>query len=258
METTTTARAAARAPETAPGPAAAAPRPTHNAYTAARARLTGSAAKAEALFAHYPDAIRQDAVWLWHFVRTKCNDQHAMLGAIARSLGLKDRSGKEPSDQYWYQVVRGHYFKSGGDAGIFHRYVAAFRAHARAREEGGAVPFIETRNWTLIRDYIETRRAAGAVCRFGGIEGETGAGKASSLKHYNLLNNHCETVCPPAPASFSVSWKSNVSCAAPAPTGARAPSSSTTCSASSGPTRRPTSSPFLTTCTNSRTTPAAA
>ncbi|MDR2676200.1 MAG: ATP-binding protein [Opitutaceae bacterium] len=174
--------------------------PTYNAYTAQRARLTGSAAKAEELFAHYPEEIRQDAVWLWHYVRAKCNDQHAMLGAIARSLGLKDRSGKDPSDQYWYQVVRGHYFKSGGDAGVFRRYVSAFRAHARAREESGAIPFVETRNWALVRDYIETRRRADAVCRFGGIEGETGAGKTAALKHYTVINNHCETVYLEAPA----------------------------------------------------------
>jgi hypothetical protein len=57
-----------------------------------------------------------------------------MLGAIARSLGLKDRSGKEPSDQYWYQVVRGHYFKSGGDAGVFHKLNTA-RVFANRRRE---------------------------------------------------------------------------------------------------------------------------
>lgn len=165
-----------------------------------RLHLRGDASEAAEKFAHYPEAIRDDAIWLWFFSKTKCNGEHAILHKVARAIGLKDASGKEPSDQYWYQVSSGRYFRPGGDAKAFKRYVEAIRAFARRREEGGAIAFQETGNWTKVRDFIDRRRSLSATCRFGGIEGLTGSQKTACLKHYAVLNNHLETVYMEAPA----------------------------------------------------------
>lgn len=162
--------------------------------------LRGDANDGAEKFAHYPDAVRDDAIWLWFFTKTKCNGEHAILHKVARAIGLKDASGKEPSDQYWYQVSSGRYFRPGGDAKAFKRYVEAIRAFARRREEGGAIAFQETGNWHKVRDFIDRRRSLSATCRFGGIEGLTGSQKTACLKHYAVLNNHLETVYMEAPA----------------------------------------------------------
>lgn len=172
-----------------------------NRYLENRIMLRGDAVQATEKFAHYPQHVREDGIWLWFFVRTKCNGQHAVLAKIARTLGLKDRGGNEPSDQYWYQVSGGHYFKGGaGDASAFKRYVNAFRGYAQRMEERGVIPFVETKNWRLVRDYIDGRRSFSSSFRVGAIEGETGAQKTQCGKHYATLNNHRETIHMESPA----------------------------------------------------------
>ncbi len=168
--------------------------PATSAYMADRRFLAGGAEAVLERFAHYPEAIREDGIWLHFFCRTKCNSEHAVLYRIAKAIGLRDRSGKEPSDQYWYQVAGGHYFKTGGDAQTFKRYVAALRAYAARMEERGSIPFIETKNWHLLNDYINSRRSFASSTRFGAIEGETGSQKTQCARHYEALNNHKETV----------------------------------------------------------------
>lgn len=169
-------------------------------YFEERQHLRGSVNEAAEKFAHYPPAIREDALWLRLFCQGRCNGEHAVLGKIARALGLRDASGKEPSDQYWYQVTTGRYFKPSGDVKAFARYVSAFRGYAQQQEVSGAIPHVETTNWHLIRDYIDSRRTFSSSCRVGGIEGLTGAQKTHCLKHYATLNNHRETVHIEAPA----------------------------------------------------------
>jgi DNA transposition AAA+ family ATPase len=171
-----------------------------NGYVADRKYIRSNPVKAESLFTHYPEAVREDALWLWMFTKTRCNSEHALLGKIARSIGIKDRTGKDPSDQYWYQVVTGQYFKSGGSAQQFKLYVAAFRAHARSMDKSGMIPFIETKNWKLISNYIEARRSFNVSRRIGAIEGVTGSQKTFCEKQYASIHNHLETVHVESPA----------------------------------------------------------
>lgn len=187
-----------KAPQThndAPG------KPEGSDYMGDRTHLRGSAAQALEKFKHYPEAIREDGLWLHFFTRQDCNNDYRILAKIARTLGLKDRSGKEPSDQYWYQVSGGHYFKSGaGDAKAFKGYVTSLRAYAQRRKERGVIPFVETRNWRLVHDYIESRRSPHSSFRMGAIEGHTGSQKTYCGKHYSTLYNHRETIHLEAPA----------------------------------------------------------
>ena len=171
-----------------------------NKYVAGRKYLRGSINTDAELFNHYPESIREDARWLRFFCKDKCNGEHAILGRISRSLGLKDRTNKEPSDQYWYQVITGRYFTTGGDAGSFARYVSAFRGYARQQEQRGIIPHVDTYNWRLIRDYIDSRRTFSSSCRIGGIEGLSGSQKTWCGKHYASLHNHKETIHVEAPA----------------------------------------------------------
>jgi hypothetical protein len=165
-----------------------------------RYRARGNVNDAERLFAHYPDEIRADGIWLWFFLQTRCGGEHAVLTRIAKGLGIKDGAGKDPSDNYWYQVATGRYFRSGGDTKAFRSYVQVLRAYERSTQESGAIPFQETRYWRTFRDYVDLRRRANATCKFGGIEGTTGSQKTWCGKHYAILNNHRETVHLEAPA----------------------------------------------------------
>ena len=151
-------------------------------------------------FAHYPESVRADGIWLHLYVRSKCNGEHAILAKIAGALGLKDRGGKAPSRQYWYQVAGGHYFKTGGHAETFKKFVTALRAHAATTSEHGATRFVETRNWGLVRDYIDTRRSPSSSIRMGIIEGETGSQKSWCCRHYAALDNPLETTLYNAPS----------------------------------------------------------
>lgn len=180
--------------------ATVATRPTASTFLAERQFLAGDVNKLETLFQHYPPLIRDDAVWLRFFCQAKCNGEHALLGKIARALGLKDRSGKEPTDQYWYQVVTGRYFKPGGDVAAFARYVGAFRGYARSLESSSSISHVNTKNWDLFSDYVDSRRTFSSSCRWGGVEGLSGSQKTQCGKHYAALHNHRETIHLESPA----------------------------------------------------------
>ncbi|MES2697277.1 MAG: ATP-binding protein [Verrucomicrobiota bacterium] len=162
--------------------------------------LRGSVNDSAELFAHYPPGAREDAEWLRHFTQSRCGGEHAILGRIAKAIGLKDRTGKEPSDQYWYQVVTGKYFTPGGSVDTFRRYVAGLRAHAKSLETSSSVGHVDTENWKMVRDYIDSRRTFSRTIRMGGIEGLTGSGKTYCTSHYAAINNHKETIRIEAPA----------------------------------------------------------
>ena len=191
MTATTDARADSKAPK----------EPTYQEKFAANHKtLRGDVNATSELFNHYPDAIRGDAEWLRFFCQTRCAGEHALLGKIAAAIGLKDRSGKVPSDQYWYQVVTGRYFKPGGDAGSFARYVAAIRGYSRQQEQSGLIGHQDTKNWKLFSDYVDSRRTFASSCRIGGVEGLTGSQKTWCGKRYASIHNHRETVHLEAPA----------------------------------------------------------
>lgn len=170
-----------------------------NKQAAERQHLRGDVNDALQRFSHYPDAIREDAIWLWLFTKTKLNGEHALLWKLACSLGLRDKSGNHPSDQYWYQVVSARYFRPGGDAKKLKEYIAALRSHATRLERSGLIGFVETENWKRFRDYVDARRTFDSSCRVGGVEGLTGAQKTACRTHYAALNNHRETVGLEAP-----------------------------------------------------------
>jgi hypothetical protein len=159
--------------------------------------ISGNLAKAETMFAHYPESVREDCLWLHAYTWRHLNKEHALLHKLAKSLGI------DVSANYWYQVITGRYFQSGGDAKALKGYIERIKAEARKKEETGAIAFIENETWRRIRDYIDTRRAPDSVCRFGAIEGSTGCGKSWCLKHYAALNNHLRTVYLRAPARAS-------------------------------------------------------
>ncbi|ACB76671.1 ATP-binding protein [Opitutus terrae] len=171
-----------------------------NKHLADRAIIRGDVNAAIERFAHYPDAVREGALWLRLFTQQKLNGEHALLWKLACALGLRDASGNNPSDQYWYQVVTGRYFKPGGDAKRLKVYIDAIRAHALRQERAGMIGFVETDNWTLFRDYVDSRRTFSSSCRVGAVEGLSGAQKTSCRKQYTALNNHRETVGFEAPA----------------------------------------------------------
>lgn len=160
----------------------------------ARLTLKGNVSTFDALFAHYPDNVRADAVWLRTYCATKHNGEHALIGKVAKSIGI------DQSDNYWYQVLTGRYFRPGGSAPKLKEFISAIRQWAHARANEGKIPFVETRNWRLVRDYIDTRRDAGAVWKFGAIEGVTSSQKTACCKHYRDLNNHGMTAYLEAPA----------------------------------------------------------
>lgn len=163
-------------------------------YHEARAHLRGHVGQIDELMAHYPDSVRDDALWLRHYCATHFNNEHALIAKVAASLGI------DQSDNYWYQILTGRYFKPNGSAAKLKEYIGAIRAWAIARAAEGKIPFVETKNWRLVRDYIDRRRAPGSVLKFGAIEGLTGSQKTHCTKHFRDLNNHLKTVHMEAPA----------------------------------------------------------
>jgi hypothetical protein len=159
-----------------------------------RVSLKGNIATFDRLFVHYPDSVRDDSVWLRAYCATHCNGEHALIAKIAASLGIQQ------SDNYWYQVLTGRYFRPGGSAPKLKEFITQIRTWSLLRANEGKIPFVETRNWRRVKDYIDTRRDPGAIWKFGFIEGLTSSQKTECCKHYRDLNNHCKTIHIEAPA----------------------------------------------------------
>jgi hypothetical protein len=156
--------------------------------------LTGHLGHVEASFAHYPESVREDCIWLRAYTWRTLNKEHALLHKLAVSLGIT------VSSNYWYQVLTGRYFTTGGDPKALKGYIERIRTEARKKEETGSIGFVESETWFRVRDYIDSRRAPDAVCHFGAVEAPTGSQKTWCLKHYTSLNNHLRTVYLQAPS----------------------------------------------------------
>jgi hypothetical protein len=163
-------------------------------YHEERAVLRGHAGTFAQLFTHYPVSVREDALWLRHYCASACNNEHALVSKIALSLGLSQ------SENYWYQVLSGKYFSPGGSASKCKEAIGQIRHWALAQMAAGKIAFVETKNWKLVRDYIDTRRDTGAVWKFGAIEAFNSSQKTACCKHYRDLNNHLKTIHIEAPA----------------------------------------------------------
>ncbi|MFA5263219.1 MAG: AAA family ATPase [Opitutaceae bacterium] len=142
-----------------------------------------------------PEAVKEGSVWLHQFMHRCCSGSPALVASILKKISAQDYPNKE---QYIYQIARGIYFKkAAGRQAIetFKEMIDRLIQWDRIEQTRGRVPFNENlRSWVLLRDYIDSRRALGAVCKFGAICAETGMGKTEGTKHYQLLNTHALTV----------------------------------------------------------------
>lgn len=144
--------------------------------------------KLQTLFASYPDAVRDDCLWLGAFLRERCSRNLSALETVARKRGF------DVHETTLSRILRGKLFNEDGSPLMkltkLTQLIAALRQEDQLAQLAGKVPFIETPTWELIRDYIDFKRAPETVCKFGLIIGATGSQKSACGKHYAALNNH--------------------------------------------------------------------
>ena len=162
-----------------------------------------------AKIAAYPDEITEPIMWLAAYLRERCNGRRDVLVDQLRKRGFKN---SQYTENYFYRVLTGRYFQPDprragkllGSVKNLTQVIDALRANVALHERAGRAPFVETSTWETIRDYIDTKRAPGCVCKFGVIIGPTGAQKTECVKHYCHLNNHGACVHLEAPEKPSV------------------------------------------------------
>lgn len=177
------------------------PVPTNKGYAL---RLDDAAI--EAVVAQYPEEVRGDVRWLASYVRERCNGQLSVLEGIVRKQGFPTTAN------VFYKVFSGKYFtpdpkragKIIGSIPNFQQIIGRLSAAYLIERATGAIPFIETPTWTIISDYIDVRREADRVCKFGVIIGPTGAQKTACFKEVVRRNNHGKTVHIEAPHTPSM------------------------------------------------------
>ena len=163
--------------------------------------VKASLADFESRSTHYPEPARESAAYLFQFMHERCNGSPALVAEILRKLNPQDYPDKE---QYVYQVTTGRYFRQGAGRLAVENLVELaqrLRQWDLLEQSRGRIAFNEQlRNWKLVRDYVDRKRDRGAVCKFGAIQGDTGEGKSACCAHYQLLNNHGQTVMLEAPS----------------------------------------------------------
>lgn len=172
-------------------------------------RSTLSLADYERATLHYPDPIRGDVTWLQGFFLDHCRGNKSTLRAISAQLNM------EKSEAYFGNLMQGYNFtdrypsgnwKPGGKAWAeCVELLACLRRYAQQIEQVGKLPFVETYTFHCISNFILGRMALGAVCKFGGITGPTGAQKSACFKQVRLFNNHGRIVHIEAPANGRLS-----------------------------------------------------
>lgn len=155
----------------------------------------------DAVCSAYPEAVRDAVAWLAGWYREQCKQNRDVLVQRVRSACGVDRSWN-----YFYQVFTGRYFmtKQGeeppaGQIAKFLELVEKLRAQDRFYTTAGKIQFVETNTYRRIASYIDSRRMAEAICKFGVIIGYTGLQKSASFRHYTMLNNHGATIHIEAP-----------------------------------------------------------
>ncbi len=147
----------------------------------------------EARIASYPDEVRDDVIWLYQFNQSQFSGHYPLLANLVRN-----EAKMELSDQYFYQVLGGKYFRRDpkdakkvlGSVDRLKEVVEWLRRWAIFNSEAGGMPFVETPTWHELNDYITATCAPENPCKFGAVCGSTGTGKSRMLKRYALLNNH--------------------------------------------------------------------
>ncbi|HMJ88771.1 MAG TPA: ATP-binding protein, partial [Candidatus Acidoferrum sp.] len=140
----------------------------------------------------YPDAMRENFLWLGAFLREKCSRNLDVLETQIHKLGFKTTGGTIS------KIITGRWAKDGEGNDTspimalnnFNQLVDSLRGDAAISELAGKVPFVETETWEDIKSYIDVRRAPDQVCKFGLIAGPTGSQKTACLKQYVVRNNH--------------------------------------------------------------------
>jgi len=144
--------------------------------------------KLQALFAPYPEDIREECLWLGAFLRERCSRNITALAALAAKRGF------EIHETTLSRILRGKLYNDDGQPllklGKLHQIITALRQEDQLAQLAGKVPFIETPTWEEFRDYVDFKRAPETVCKFGLIIGPTGSQKSACGKHYAALNNH--------------------------------------------------------------------
>jgi len=157
----------------------------------------------------YPEAMREPFLWLAEFAREQCGKNLDALEHKIKRLGLPTTAGTLS------KIIRGRWKKNARNEEVppvmslenFINMVEKLRSDPEISEMVERVDFVETPfTWESIRNYIDVRRPAGRICKFGLIFGPTGAQKTASLKHYAALpQNNRSTKWMEAPYKAKVS-----------------------------------------------------
>lgn len=148
---------------------------------------------------NYPPETHEPIMWLAGCMRERCSGRYDILLERVRKLGFK-----RTTENYFYRVLTGRYFQmkdgevAGSSANLL-EIIDKLRAGVLLASRAGKMPFILTGTYHRIAGLIDSRRAPGAVCKFGVIIGPTGGQKTESVKHYCELNNHGRCIHIEAP-----------------------------------------------------------
>lgn len=161
----------------------------------------------------YPEEMREPFMWLGWYGREECGRDLDVLVARARELGI-------PHDKTtWSRILRGRWNRDAEGQEMpspiislakFLKAVATLRDDHRVREMAGRVPFIMTPTAQQIWSFVDVRRAAERINRFGVVVGFTGSQKTATFKEYCRRHNHGLCVWMEAPENGSqaefLSW----------------------------------------------------
>jgi AAA domain len=149
-----------------------------------------------------PESMREPFIWLGVYLREDCNRSLDVLESNMSALGLPTTGSTIG------KMIQGRWQKDADNNPTaapviaekkFVDLVDRLRKQARLSAMAGQIPFIETETWQSIEPYIDVRRAAARICKFGLIIGPTGSQKSECLKQYATRNNHGACVHIEAP-----------------------------------------------------------
>lgn len=157
--------------------------------------------------AHYPTELREHYQWLKLYTRDQCIKDVAVLTDAMRRVGVdRDRTT-------WSRILRGRWNRDARGQLLtapivtLEKLIAeitALRSNVRVESLRGRIPFVYTSTVTTIHNYIDLKRSADRVNRFGIVVGATGTGKTAAFKEYRRIHNHGATWWFEAPANGSL------------------------------------------------------
>ena len=157
--------------------------------------------------AYLPEELREPYVWLKVFTREECHKDAAVLTDCMRRVGV-DRDKTT-----WSKILRGRWNRDARGEPLVSpvigkekllEEIAALRTNTRVEAQRGRIPFVYTQTVKTIHQYIDIKRGADRVNRFGIVVGATGTGKTAAFKEYKRIHNHGATFWFEAPATGSL------------------------------------------------------